>query len=61
MRDVERIAQTLGLEPIALGIRRSEEIARAFDALKGRVDALYVTADPLVNTNRSQITDQSVI
>jgi len=55
MRDVERIAQTLGLEPIALGIRRSEEIARAFDALNGRVDALYVTADPLVNTNRSQI------
>jgi len=55
MRDVERIAQTLGFESIAIGIRRSEDISPAFDALKGHADALYVTADPLVNTNRSQI------
>ena len=32
-----------------LEIRRAEDIAPAFEALKGRADALYVVADPLVN------------
>ncbi len=36
-------------------IRRAEDIAPAFDALKGRADALYVCADPLVSTNRIRI------
>ena len=39
----------------ALEIRRAEDIAPAFEALKGRADALYVVADPLVNTNRARI------
>jgi putative ABC transport system substrate-binding protein len=34
---------------------RVEDIASAFDALKGRADALYVCADPLVNANRVRI------
>src|SRR5262245_44687422 len=40
---------------IALEIRRAEDIAPAFEALKGRADALYVCNDPLVNTNRVRI------
>ena len=38
-----------------LEIRRAEDIAPAFEALKGPADALYVVADPLVNTNRARI------
>ena len=36
-------------------IRRAEDIAPAFDALKGRADALYVCGDPLITTNRTRI------
>jgi hypothetical protein len=38
-------------------IRRAENIAPAFDALKGRADALYVCTDPLVNTHRIRVHD----
>ena len=38
-----------------LEIRRAEDIAPAFEALKGRAEALYVVADPLVTTNRIRI------
>jgi putative ABC transport system substrate-binding protein len=37
------------------GIRRAEDIAPTFQGLKGPADALYVVADPLVNTNRARI------
>src|SRR5262249_49222322 len=36
-------------------VRRAEDITPAFDALKGRADALYVVAEPLVTTNRIRI------
>ena len=36
-------------------IRRAEDIAPAFEALKGRAEALYVVGDPLVNANRLRI------
>ena len=52
MGDVLTTARTLGLDVVTLEIRRAEDIAPAFDALKGRADALYVCNDPLVNTNR---------
>jgi putative ABC transport system substrate-binding protein len=55
MREVEAAAGTLGLSVVTLEVRRSEDIAPAFDALKGRVDALYVATDPLVLTNRIRI------
>jgi putative ABC transport system substrate-binding protein len=32
-----------------------EDIAPAFEALKGRAEALYVASDPLLNTNRLRI------
>jgi putative tryptophan/tyrosine transport system substrate-binding protein len=55
MREVEAISKTLGLEVDTLEIRRAEDIALAFEALKGRADALYVCADPLVVTHRIRI------
>jgi putative tryptophan/tyrosine transport system substrate-binding protein len=55
MREVEAAARTLGLEVIALEIRQAEDIATAFEALKGRADALYVVTDPLIRTSRRHI------
>ena len=55
MGEVRAAARTLGLEVVALEIRRAEDIAPAFETLKGRADALYVVADPLINTNRIRI------
>ena len=36
-------------------IRRAEDIAPAFEALKGRADALYIVLDPVMITNRIRI------
>jgi putative ABC transport system substrate-binding protein len=53
--EVEAAAHALGLEVLPAAIRRGEDIAPAFDALKGRADALYVFGDPLMATNRVRI------
>src|SRR5207237_5166829 len=42
MGEVQEAARTLGLEVVPVEIRRAEDMAPAFDALKGRADALYV-------------------
>ena len=55
MREVQATARTLGLEVVTLEIRRVEDIAPAFEAFKGRADALYVCSDPLVVTNRTRV------
>jgi putative ABC transport system substrate-binding protein len=55
MREAQAAVRLLGLEAVAFEIQRAEDIAPGFEALKGRADALYVTADPLVNTNRVRI------
>jgi putative ABC transport system substrate-binding protein len=55
MGEVSSTARTLGLEAATFEIRRAEDIAPAFDGLKGRADALYVCVDPLLNTNRVRI------
>ena len=55
MGEVSSMARTLGLEAATFEIRRAEDIAPAFDALKGRAGALYVCVDPLLNTNRVRI------
>jgi putative ABC transport system substrate-binding protein len=53
--DAQAAARTLGLEVAISEVRRVEDIASAFDALKGRADALYVCADPLMYTHRIRI------
>jgi ABC-type uncharacterized transport system substrate-binding protein len=53
--EVQAAARTVGLEVATSEIRRAEDIAPAFEALKGRAEALYVAADPLINSNRLRI------
>jgi putative ABC transport system substrate-binding protein len=53
--EVRAAADTLRIEVAPLEIRRAEDIAGAFDALKGRADAVYVCGDALVFTNRFRI------
>ncbi len=53
--EVQAAARTLGIEVAPLVIRRAEDIAPAFEALKAQADALYVVAGPLVVANRTQI------
>jgi putative ABC transport system substrate-binding protein len=48
-------ARMLDLDVVALEIRRAEDIAPAFEALKGRAGALYVVNDPLTSTSRIRI------
>ena len=55
MGEVQATARTLGLEVAAFEIRRAEDIAPAFEAMKGRAEALYVCADALVNANLIRI------
>jgi putative ABC transport system substrate-binding protein len=60
MGEVKAMARTLGLEVTTLELRRAEDIAPAFAALKGGADALYVCGDPLVSTNRVRINTLAV-
>src|SRR5262249_52824138 len=56
MGEAESAARTLGLDVVRLEIRRAQDIAPAFEALKGRAEALYVTTDPILNSNHVRIT-----
>jgi len=53
--EAQAAARTLGLEFDALEIRRAEDIAPAFEAIKGRTQALYVCPDGLVDANKIRI------
>jgi putative tryptophan/tyrosine transport system substrate-binding protein len=55
MGEAQAAARKLGLEVTTSEIRRAEDIAPAFDALKARADALYICTDPLVNTHRIRL------
>ena len=50
--EVQAATRTLGLEITTPEIRRAEDIAPAFEALKGHAEALYVAPDPLLLANR---------
>jgi putative ABC transport system substrate-binding protein len=52
VHEVRTAASTLGLEVVTLEIRHSQDIAPAFEELKGRSQALYVCTDALASTNR---------
>src|SRR5262249_56834499 len=53
--EAQAAAQSLGLEIATLEIRRAGDIVPAFESLKDHADALYVTADALLNANRIRI------
>ena len=52
---VQAAAQELGLEVAMVDIRRTEDIAPAFDKLRGSAEALYVAADAVLNSNRTRV------
>ncbi len=57
MSEVHAAGRTLGIDMVSLEIRREEDIAPAFDAIKTktRADALYVVLDPIMNAHRARI------
>jgi putative ABC transport system substrate-binding protein len=55
LSEAQAAARTLGLEFDALEIRQAEDIAPAFEAIKGRTQALYVCPDGLMDANKIRI------
>jgi ABC-type uncharacterized transport system substrate-binding protein len=55
MREVQAAARMIGLEVATFKIRRAEDIAPAFEELKGRADALYVCIDTVLFAHRIRI------
>jgi putative tryptophan/tyrosine transport system substrate-binding protein len=53
--EIEAAAHPLGIETIALKIRQAADIAAAFEALKGRAQALYVVGESLTSANQVRI------
>ena len=53
--EIKAAARSLGLKLDISEIQRAEDIAPAVEGLKGQVDALYVSADPVLITNRIRI------
>jgi putative ABC transport system substrate-binding protein len=56
VREVRTAATKLGINVAPMEFRRGEDIEPAFEALKDRVEALYIIGDPLVTANRTRIT-----
>lgn len=55
--EAQAAARTLGFDPIVSELRGVQDIQPTIQGLKDRSDALYVCADPLVNTNLSRINE----
>jgi putative tryptophan/tyrosine transport system substrate-binding protein len=55
MGEVQAAARTLGVEVAPLEIRRAQDIAPGFEALKAQADALYLTGNALIAANRTRI------
>jgi putative ABC transport system substrate-binding protein len=53
--EAQAAARTLNLELDTLEIRRAEDITHAFEAIKGRAEALYVCPDGLMEANKIRI------
>src|SRR5262245_60558761 len=49
--EVSATARASGLDVVTLEVRRAADFAPAFDVLKNRVDALYVSSESLVSAN----------
>jgi len=50
--EVQAAARTFGLDVATSEMRQTADVNSTFELLKSRADALYVVADPPVNTNR---------
>jgi putative ABC transport system substrate-binding protein len=61
MREVQIAGRKLGIDAATFEIRRAEDIAPAFEALRDRADALYVVGDALMITRRVQINTLALV
>jgi putative ABC transport system substrate-binding protein len=55
IKEAQEGANALGIEATTFPIRRAEDIAAAFEALKGQVDALFVVQDAMLTANRMRL------
>src|SRR5262245_41170822 len=55
LAELKAASQGLAIDVVPLGFRRPEDIAPAFETLKGRAEALYIVGDPLANFQRTRI------
>jgi len=55
MGEVDSAASHLGLAVVRSEVRKTEDFAPAFAALKGRAEALYICTDPLLTTSRQSL------
>jgi putative ABC transport system substrate-binding protein len=55
LTEVLASARTLDLGVARIEVQRAEDIAPAFDVVRGRADALYVVSDPLMTVHRLRI------
>jgi putative ABC transport system substrate-binding protein len=53
--EVQVAARTLGLEATTFEFRQVEDIAPAFEVLKGQADAIFLCLDPVLNANRARV------
>jgi putative tryptophan/tyrosine transport system substrate-binding protein len=60
MREMLKAADTIGLYAAPFEIQHRDDIAPTFEAIRDHTDALYVCADPLVNTNRLLIVEGAI-
>lgn len=58
--EVQAAARTLGLDTVVSEFRNAQEVDPAIESLKGRTDALYVCADPIVTTNQTRINEHAL-
>ena len=55
MNEVQAAAAGLGLDAFIVEVTKAEDIGPSIEALKGKVDALYVCSDPFLTTHRVRI------
>jgi putative tryptophan/tyrosine transport system substrate-binding protein len=56
MGQLQSVATTLGFEVHSLEIRGAQDIAKAFEGMRGRADALYVCTDAaIIHSNRVEV------
>lgn len=59
-REVESAARSMGLSAVTLEFRSGDDLPAAFHKSADHTDAVYVCADPVVNTNRTRISTLAV-
>ena len=56
-KELEKLVQSVGIEAHLLDVQKSEDVERAFETSGGRLDALVVAADGVLQANRGRIAE----